>query len=95
MFLKKDEVSGSIEVQLQYKYTSSWESLYSGIKSVERGDYEKGIENLSKAIDKFPHEIRLFETRSQAYIATNQLKLALADAIKVREINPNIPNVNN
>lgn len=80
-------------MSLQYKYTSDWDSLYGGVKLAENGEYEKSIEPLSKALEKMPMEIKLYEARSIAYLNTNQLKLALNDAVKIRDINPNITTV--
>ena len=76
-------------VKLQYKYTDDWKDIYNGIHEIDAGNYQVAIDLLTVALTKFPTQVQLFELRSRAYLGLNDFKSALADANKIRDINPN------
>ena len=80
-------------MEAQFKYTPSWTPVYRGLELLTQQSYAEAIPLLSEALQLFPESIVLLEARVQAYISTKSLKLALQDALRIRDSNPNASNV--
>jgi len=80
---------GTITVEARYKYTSEWSGMYKGLELTKAQRYEEALTFLNEGLSLFPQEIVLLEARIEASLALQQLKNALQDAVRIREINPN------
>ena len=60
---------------------------------VKKREYNTALEHITKGIDLFPSISTLYGIRSEIYLALNQFKMAMKDAAKSLEVNPNLSEV--
>jgi len=60
-----------------------------GILAIENGRFDEGINDLSEVLKKRPEDIDVLNARGEAFIKNKQLKRAVEDFEKVKNIEPN------
>lgn len=73
---------------LNIKQEQSEKFTDEAIECFKRGEYEKGIQKSSKAIELNPKNVRAYENRASMYYTINKLELALDDINEAIKLQP-------
>eukprot|EP01133_Synstelium_polycarpum_P017679 gene17679-21078_t len=83
-----DEVVGSVELQLQYKYRNVWDCVYHGKMLHLEGKHTEALEQVAEALQVQPTNPKIYSLAVDCHMGLKQYVKAIENSLKIIQYDP-------